>query len=63
MTDTNWANAKTELNELMTELRRVHEGLPSFYSNSVKGWDVSNAYAACVYLRSAIAALKALPND
>jgi hypothetical protein len=62
MTDMNWADAKSELNALITELRRVHESLPSFYSDSVKGWDVSNAYTACNYLRSAVEALKPLAN-
>jgi hypothetical protein len=62
MTDTNWADAKSKLNTLITELRRVHESLPSFYSDSVKGWDVSDAYTACNHLRSAIEALKPLTN-
>lgn len=60
MTDNAWADAKSELNELVRELRRVHEYLPSMYSDSVKGWDVSSAYTACVHIRSAIAELNPL---
>jgi hypothetical protein len=60
MTDMNWANAKSELNTLITELRLVYENLPSFYSDSVKGWDVDNVYTASNHLRAAIEALKPL---
>jgi hypothetical protein len=61
-TDTNWASAKSELNKRLTELRSVHENLPSLYSNSVKGWDLDNAYIASAHLRAAIEALKPLTN-
>jgi hypothetical protein len=63
MADTGWADAKTELNALVDKLRRVHESLPSSYSDSVKGWDLSNAYTACLHLRSVIASLEPLTNS
>lgn len=62
MTDMNWANAKSELNRRITELRSVHESLPSLYSDSVKGWDVDNVYIATNHLLAAIEALKPLTN-
>jgi hypothetical protein len=62
MTDMNWANAKSELNRRITELRSVYESLPSLYSDSVKGWDVDNVYLATIHLLAAIEALKPLTN-
>jgi hypothetical protein len=59
---TDWADAKSELNELIARLRRVHEDLPSFYSDSLKGWDLSSAHTACMHLRSAIAELELLAD-
>jgi len=61
MTDTNWGNAKSELNRLIAELRSVHESLPSFYSDSVKGWDLDYVYTANNHLRAAIGALNGCP--
>jgi len=63
MTDTNWADAKTELNTLVSKLRHVHGNLPSFHSDYLKGWDLCDAYTACSYLRSAIAALEPLAKS
>ena len=62
MADMNWANAKSELNRRIAELRSVHESLSSFYSDSVKGWDVDNVYIATNHLLVAIEALKPLTN-
>ena len=53
-----WTEAKIELNDLIAELRSVYKDLPSFHSDSLKGWDAEPTYSACAHLRSAIAALK-----